>query len=269
MNKKILVYGICLSLIFSLAGCGGQQAQEPQNVQQTKEVVPTTKTTKPETPSADVTEKVDAPAAPIEESQSVEDKAGEVGEAGEAEGTGKEETTAPDEALFTEVSETVYATGTVNLRNGPGIENEKVGSLNRGDSTTRIGVGIKDTEAEGWSLIKLSDGSIVYVSNKYLSTSKPVAKSSGSGGSGSSGGVKTSTPAPKPATPDPKPETPAESGNSGNEGTTNGNTGSTSAADQAARDAMMKELGGKGPGKVYTDEEVKTGTTQGSDMIYH
>jgi uncharacterized protein YgiM (DUF1202 family) len=75
---------------------------------------------------------------------------------------------------FTEVNETVYATGTVNLRSGPSTAHDKVGSLNKSDSVTRVGTGTAD--AEGWSRIQLSDGSLVYVSNKYLSTTKPVVQ---------------------------------------------------------------------------------------------
>ena len=82
----------------------------------------------------------------------------------------------PAEAVdpFTEVNETVYATGTVNLRSGPSTAHDKVGSLNKSDSVTRVGIGT--AEAEGWSRIQLSDGSTVYVSNKYLSTTKPVVQ---------------------------------------------------------------------------------------------
>jgi len=76
--------------------------------------------------------------------------------------------------LFEDCNETVYATGTVNIRASYTADSEKLGSLNKGDSVTRTGIAIAGTEAEGWSRIQLSDGSIVYVSNKYLSTTKPV-----------------------------------------------------------------------------------------------
>ena len=100
----------------------------------------------------------------------------------------------PAEAVdpFTEVNETVYATGTVNLRSGPSTAHDKVGSLNKSDSVTRVGIGT--AEAEGWSRIQLSDGSLVYVSNKYLSTTKPVAQQPSGGstqGKPSSGGSTT------------------------------------------------------------------------------
>ena len=106
----------------------------------------------------------------------------------------------PAEAVdpFTEVNETVYATGTVNLRSGPSTAHDKVGSLNKSDSVTRVGIGTAD--AEGWSRIQLSDGSIVYVSNKYLSTTKPVvqqqqtSKPSGGGNTTTQGGGQQQTP---------------------------------------------------------------------------
>ena len=106
----------------------------------------------------------------------------------------------PAEAVdpFTEVNETVYATGTVNLRSGPSTAHDKVGSLNKSDSVTRVGIGT--AEAEGWSRIQLSDGSIVYVSNKYLSTTKPVvqqqqtSKPSSGGNTTTQGGGQQQTP---------------------------------------------------------------------------
>ena len=73
---------------------------------------------------------------------------------------------------FTECNETVYATGTVNLRSGPSTDNDKVGSLSAGQSATRTGIGTGT--ADGWSRIQTADGKTVYVSSNYLSTSKPV-----------------------------------------------------------------------------------------------
>ena len=83
---------------------------------------------------------------------------------------------------FTEVNETVYATGTVNIRASYTADSDKLGSLSVGQSVTRTGTSIAGTEAEGWSRVELSDGSTAYVSNKYLSTTKPVAQQP-SGGS--------------------------------------------------------------------------------------
>ena len=84
--------------------------------------------------------------------------------------------------LFTEVNETVYATGTVNIRASYTADSDKLGSLSVGQSVTRTGTSIAGTEAEGWSRVELSDGTTAYISNKYLSTTKPVAQQP-SGGS--------------------------------------------------------------------------------------
>lgn len=101
---------------------------------------------------------------------------------------------APEVTLtFTEVNETVYATGTVNLRSGPSTNNENVGALNKNQSVTRIGIGTGDYAS--WSKVKLSDGSEVYVASKYLTTTKPVSqpssKPSGGGTSSTAGSQQT------------------------------------------------------------------------------
>ena len=156
--KKALIYALALALAFSLTACGQPKTEQPTDP------VPSTSAPEPiatPEPIKDTTpepEPEQTPAAPVE-----------------TEDTQPPEETEPQEAeqvqLFTEVNETVYATGTVNLRSGPSTAHDKVGSLNKSDSVTRVGIGTAD--AEGWSRIQLSDGSIVYVSNKYLSTTKP------------------------------------------------------------------------------------------------
>ena len=90
---------------------------------------------------------------------------------------------------FTDCNETVYATGTVNLRSGPSTNDEKVGALNKNQSVTRIGIGTGDYAS--WSKVKLSDGSEVYVASKYLTTTKPASQPSSKpsgGGTSSTGG---------------------------------------------------------------------------------
>ena len=159
--KKTLIYALALALALSLTACGQPKAEQPTDP------APSTSTPEPiaaPEPIKDTTpepEPEQTPAAPVE-----------------TEDTQPPEETEPQEAeqvqLFTEVNETVYATGTVNLRSGPSTAHDKVGSLNKSDSVTRVGIGTAD--AEGWSRIQLSDGSTVYVSNKYLSTTKPVVQ---------------------------------------------------------------------------------------------
>ena len=176
MKSKYLALGLSVVLALSLVSCGGQQAQEPQepaqDIQQAEPVTP-----EPTVEPMEVKQEVktaDSQSAPVEGEQDKGNKVDPAGTAGEAE---------PVVELFTEVNETVYATDTVNIRSSWSAESEKLGSLNKGDSVTRTGISIEGTEAEGWSRIQLSDGRIVYVSNKYLSATKPTTQSSGGGGS--------------------------------------------------------------------------------------
>ena len=158
--KKTLIYALALALALSLTACGQPNAEQPTDPAPSTSVPEPIATPEPIKDPVPESEPEQTPAAPVE----------------------TEDTQPPEETesqedevqLFTEVNETVYATGTVNLRSGPSTAHDKVGSLNKSDSVTRVGIGT--AEAEGWSRIQLSDGSLVYVSNKYLSTTKPVVQ---------------------------------------------------------------------------------------------
>ena len=173
--KKVLIF--CLSaalLLVSLTACHKPQADQPTEPDPPQTVTTTQADVSTPEPLADPKPEPpeQAPASPDQLSDTIPAAPDEV------EDTQPPEETEPQEAeqvqLFTEVNETVYATGTVNLRSGPSTAHDKVGSLNKSDSVTRVGIGT--AEAEGWSRIQLSDGSLVYVSNKYLSTTKPVVQ---------------------------------------------------------------------------------------------
>ena len=120
--------------------------------------------------------------------------AGEAEQVGETEAPETPEVETPVEAeptySFTSVNETVYATSTVNIREGFSADMDKVGSLGRGQSIKRVGIGTGD--AEGWSEVEFN-GQTAYISSDYLSLTKPAAQSSGSNSGsqtsqGSSGG---------------------------------------------------------------------------------
>ena len=101
-----------------------------------------------------------------------------------------EPTTTEIPDLFTSVNETVYATSTVNIREGFSADTDKVGSLGKGQSIKRVGIGTGD--AEGWSEVEFN-GQTAYISSDYLSLTKPAAQSSGNNSGsqtsqGSSGG---------------------------------------------------------------------------------
>ena len=182
--KKALIYALALALALSLTACGQPKAEQPTDPAPSTSAPEPIATPEPIKDTAPEPEPEQTPAAPVE----------------------TEDTQPPEETesqedevqLFTDVNETVYATGTVNLRSGPSTAHDKVGSLNKSDSVTRVGIGT--AEAEGWSRIQLSDGSLVYVTNKYLSTTKPVvqqqqtSKPSGGGNTTTQGGGQQQTP---------------------------------------------------------------------------
>ena len=91
--------------------------------------------------------------------------------------------------LFTEVNETMYVTSTVNIRESYSVESTKLGTLSRGQSVTRIGIGISNSEADGWSKVILSDGREVYVSSDCLSATKPSTSSNSSNSSTKNNGT--------------------------------------------------------------------------------
>ena len=172
--KKILIYGLSLALVLSLTACHKSEPEQPTEPTATPAATsePVQEPTVSPEPTADTTpEKLTSttPAASTEpeNTQPMEDA--------------EPQEPVEEVQLFTDCNETVYATGTVNLRASWSAESEKLGSLNAGQSITRTGVSISGTEAEGWSRIQLTDGRIVYVSNKYLSTTKPAVQSSGGG----------------------------------------------------------------------------------------
>ena len=166
MKTRSLAVALSLALMLGMAGCGSQQAQqEPQEPDQGQVQQSEPASTAPPVESMEVKNENDT-TKPLTELEDIEPD--EADGAGILEGAGSAESDLQEVDPFTEVNETVYATGTVNLRSGPSTAHDKVGSLNKSDSVTRVGIGTAD--AEGWSRIQLSDGSIVYVSNKYLST---------------------------------------------------------------------------------------------------
>jgi len=172
MKTRSLAVALSLALVLGMAGCGGQQAQqEPQEPDQGKVQQSEPASTIPPVESMEVKNENDT-TIPLADLEDIEPE--EADGAGVFEVAGNAESDLEEVDPFTEVNETVYATGTVNLRSGPSTAHDKVGSLNKSDSVTRVGIGTAD--AEGWSRIQLSDGSIVYVSNKYLSTTKPVVQ---------------------------------------------------------------------------------------------
>ncbi len=174
MKGKVLVGGLCLALTLSFVGCGGQPAQQLEDNKPTEPTEQTAPTATVQPDSVEVKQEAEAVKAEVApaDTEPKEDKP--------VEEVKPDEKAEEPEDLFTVVDETVYATSSVNLRSGPGTEYEKAGALGWGDAVNRIGVGTYDVD--GWSRIKLADGSIVYVSSKYLSATKPVSSGGNAGG---------------------------------------------------------------------------------------
>ncbi len=169
MKTRSLAVALSHALVLGMAGCGGQQAQqELQEPDQGKVQQSEPASTTPQFESMEVKNENDT-AMPLADLEDIEPE--EADGAGIFEGSGSVEV-----ELFSEVNETVYATGTVNIRASYTADSDKLGSLSVGQSVTRTGTSIAGTEAEGWSRVELSDGTTAYISNKYLSTTKPVAQ---------------------------------------------------------------------------------------------
>ena len=197
--KKAIIYGMSLALILSMTACGGSNENVADKSQ--------------ETSTPEVSQSVESSTATPEQTTQ----------------TAPETTPAPEsiptptqqkEQLFTDCSETMYATTTVNVRSSYSTNSDKLGSLTKAQSVTRTGIGTG--AAAGWSRIEFN-GKVAYVSSDYLSATKPqVSVSKPSTGNSSSGSTQTSKPSTKPST----------GGNSGSSGgqtskpSTGGNTSS-------------------------------------------
>lgn len=84
--------------------------------------------------------------------------------------------------LFIECNQTMYATGTVNIRASYSTSSDKLGTLYGGMSVTCIGIG--QGEASGWNMVILENGNTAYMVGSYLSTQKPEINIVTGGGGG-------------------------------------------------------------------------------------
>lgn len=231
--KKAIIYGMSLALILSMTACGGsnenaadksQETSTPEVSQSMESSTPTpeqTTQTAPETTPAPV---VVTP-APIQQK----------------------------EQLFTDCSETMYATTTVNVRSSYSTNSDKLGSLTKAQSVKRTGIGTG--AAAGWSRIEFN-GKVAYVSSDYLSATKPQVSVSKPSTGSSSGSTQTSKPSSKPST----------GGNSGSSGgqtskpSTGGNTssGGSSSGGNSLGDLeqALNGMNGTGNSGELTDESI-------------
>ena len=186
MKQKILTMILLASLTVSmLTGCGQTETASTADTQTTET---TAQPEEPEQAEEVVTETTETEVSSVEEPEattepSIEEVTPEPQPTEEPEPT---EETAP-EYTYTDMSATMYATQTVNVRNLPNTDGEKVGSL-----STNQEVAITGQASTGWYRFTWTDGSEAYVSDKYLSDSKvekPAASETPSNGGNSTAGT--------------------------------------------------------------------------------
>lgn len=120
--------------------------------------------------SGDITD-VDQTNTEINTSKSVTVKAKPVINTGSSSGSSSNSgSTTTQKPTFTEVNETVYTTGSANVRASYSTDSKILATLSKGDSITRTGKG-----SNGWSRVKYN-GTTAYISSSLLTTTKPVVE---------------------------------------------------------------------------------------------
>lgn len=151
--KKNLVAAMFAVMMISLVGCG--KASEPMPIEAT-EVVEESETVEATETTEEVTEVSEPTEAP-------------------AEGPAEEEPVAEEPSFpysYTELSQTMYAQSTVNVRDLPEQTGAKLGSLSTNQEVTVTG----QCNETGWYKISYNGGE-AYVSDSYLGAEKVAVKS--------------------------------------------------------------------------------------------
>lgn len=194
MKKRLLGLLLGVMLVFGCVGCGAESKTteptetatetitEESTIEQTKEATATTEETTAPTPEA--TEE------PSEETTTeTEPETTEATPETTAEPEPTEEPTPEPEPqaiyTYTDMSATMYAQQTVNVRDLPDTSGNKIGSLSTNDEIT---ISAKCNET-GWYMFEYN-GSVAFVSNKYVGENKvevqaPANNNSGTGSTAS------------------------------------------------------------------------------------
>ena len=242
--KKAIIYGMSLALILSMTACGGSNENAADKSQETS-TPEVSQSMESSTPTPEQTTQTAPETTPTPESVS----------------TPARDDTTEQEQLFTDCSETMYATTTVNVRSSYSTNSDKLGSLTKAQSVKRTGIGTG--AAAGWSRIEFN-GKVAYVSSDYLSATKPQVSVSKPSTGSSSGSTQTSKPSSKPSTggsggssggQTSKPSTGGNtsSGGSSSGGSSSGGLGDLANQIQQGRDDMGYSGGGNG--RDLSDEE--------------
>ena len=229
--KKAIIYGMSLALILSMTACGGSNENAADKSQETS-TPEVSQSMESSTPTPEQTTQTAPETTPTPESIP----------------TPAQEGTTAQEQLFTDCSETMYATTTVNVRSSYSTNSDKLGSLTKAQSVKRTGIGTG--AAAGWSRIEFN-GKVAYVSSDYLSTTKPQVSVSKPSTGSSSGSTQTSKPSTKPST-----------GGSG--GSSSSSSGGSSGSTAPVPPGGSGSSGGSNIGEIDMDELNKWSQEQAS-----
>lgn len=180
MKKRFLGILLCVMLIIVCVGCGAENSTteqtETSTATTTEENIPEQTEEATAAPEETVEQAPEVTEAPIEE-VATETEATEITPVPTIEPetaekpvpTAEPEPTAESvpEYSYTDMSATMYAIQTVNVRNLPSADGEKVGSLSTNQEVTVTG----QCNETGWYRIEYN-GETAYVSNNYLNTEK-------------------------------------------------------------------------------------------------
>ena len=162
MHKRLLTILATITLSTALlVGCGNKQEEIPQAT--TEEIAP--EQTEEETaPPTEVAEQIpEATTEPVEETTNEPET--ETTETVEPEPTEEPAPESEPQAIytFTDMSATMYAQQTVNIRDLPDTDGNKLGSLSTNDEITITG----QCNETSWYRFEYN-GSVAYVSDKYV-----------------------------------------------------------------------------------------------------
>ena len=169
-NKKGLTLLLGLALMLTVVACGNKETGKKNDDKKTQETVQSEAENDAEEDVKEDTEK----------------EAENTGDATQVETPENSENnnTQSVEPTFEKV--TMYAKSSVNVRSGAGTSNTKVGSLTKGQEVAKVG------EENGWSKIEFN-GTVGYVSSKYLSTEKVSVSTANSSTGNSNGNTNNNT----------------------------------------------------------------------------
>ena len=175
--KKRLVAAMFAVMMISLVGCG--KASEPMPIEATE-----------------VVEKVTEEATETTETEVAEEPTEAPAEESAAEEPAAEEQSSP--YSYTELSQTMYAQSTVNVRDLPEQTGGKLGSLSTNQEVTVTG----QCNETGWYKISYNGGE-AYVSDSYLGSEKVAVKSQSTASNSTSTSSEAAAEAPAEAPADP------------------------------------------------------------------